>query len=136
MKSQQIIRKTGLMVLWSLFPFGKSNKASQYTDEIEMETGGQFKLYANYPNPFRTITILYFALMHDSHVRIDIADASGRKVMTLIHEQLEAGVQRIPLYRVTNGVTLSAGVYTYQLTVTNENGKFSQKKFITVLEAV
>ena len=132
MKSENTPVKTGLMILWSLLPFGK-RKASAYTDDTEPETGGQFKLYANYPNPFRTITIIYFALMHDSHVCIEIADASGRKILTLTNERMVAGVQRVPLYKVTNGISLAAGTYTYRLTAVNNSGKFSQDKFITVL---
>jgi hypothetical protein len=132
MKSQEITTRHGLMLLWSLLPFGKT-KVSPYTDDAETETGGQFKLYANYPNPFRTITIIYFSLMNISQVRIDIANEAGKTIMTLINDEFEPGVQRVPLYRVTNGITLSAGHYTYRLTVINSHGKFSQAKSITVL---
>lgn len=132
MKSQHILEKTGLIILWSLLPFGKT-KASAYTDDIEPETGGQFKLYANYPNPFHTITMIYFSLMSHSHVIIDIFDASGKKVLTLLNERLEAGVQRVPLYKVNHNATLQTGIYTYRLIVTNHLGKFNQSKFITVL---
>jgi hypothetical protein len=132
MKNKGILQKTGLMVIWSLLPFGKA-RPLRYTDSSESGTSGQFKLYDNYPNPFRTITIIYFSLMNESQVRIDISDASGKKIMTLINEQFEAGVQRVPLYKVNNEIALSPGTYTYRLIVSNESGKFSQDKLLTLL---
>ncbi len=131
MKNQEILEKTGLMVLWSLLPFGKA-RHSRYSD-TGPKTDGQFKLYDNYPNPFRTITIIYFSLMSDSQVLIDISDASGKKIMTLINEQFEAGVQRVPLYKVNNDIALAPGTYIYRVTISNEFGKFSQDKLLTLL---
>jgi len=132
MTSQNNFRKNGLMILWSLLPFAKA-KDNPFADISEPETGGQFKLYANYPNPFHTITIIYFALMHTSRVQIDILDAKGRQVMTLANETFEAGVQRVPLYRTTNGTILASGNYLYRLTVSNENGTYNQTRGLTLL---
>ena len=129
MKDKDISALNGLMILWSLFPFGK-HKPSLHTLPA---ADTQFTLYDNYPNPFSTITIIYFSLMHPSQVCIDITDQSGKKILTLMNEPFEAGVQRVPLYKISNGVTLQPGSYTYTVTVTNENGRFKQNKFFVLL---
>jgi|GEM_PF-4399410 len=127
MKSQNILAQNGLMILWSLLPFTKS-KATLF-----MNKENQFELYTNYPNPFHTITIIYFSLMHASRVQIELLNLMGQKLMTLTDEKMEPGVQRVPLYKVTNGITLTAGTYIYSLIVTNSNGTFRENKFLTVL---
>jgi hypothetical protein len=132
MKNQKNPPKNALMVLWTLLPFAKI-KYNPFHAISEPESGGQFKLYTNYPNPFSTITIIYFALMHPSHVEIHINDLSGKKILIVTDERYEAGIQRIPLYKVMNDTTLSSGRYQYQLKVSNINGVFIQHKFLTVL---
>ena len=43
------------------------------------------------PNPFRSTIELTFGLREDSHVDIAVYDAAGRKVVTLMQGQREAG---------------------------------------------
>ena len=132
MKNKKDKEKSGLIVLWALMPFVRA-KLDALADRSLPETGDELKLYSNYPNPFRTITIIYFALMHASKVQIDIMDNAGKKIVTLTDEMLEAGIQRVPLYRVMNDLTLSSGEYQYQITVTNGNGRFKQRRSLTLL---
>ena len=133
MRNQTIGQNSGLMLLWSFLPFGKSKGNQHHRGDLDSGTRGQFILYDNYPNPFRTITIIYFALMNASQVRIDIEDESGKKILTLINEKFEPGVQRVPLYRINNDVSLTPGSYRYRLTVSNDKGRFSQDKSLTLL---
>lgn len=131
MKSQKKSIKNAVMILWTLFPFAKA-KHNPFNN-TDTETGGQFKLYANYPNPFSTITIIYFALMHPSRTQINLFNAGGKKLLTLTDENMQAGIQRVPLYRVINNVTLTTGIYQYQLVVTNLNGTYKQTQTLNVI---
>jgi len=99
---------------------------------LEPETGGQFKLGANYPNPFSTKTTIPFQLNFPSHVKIYLYDLQGKKVLEVLNKNLEAGEQKIILDREGNVSKLPAGSYAYQLTVENQHGTFFQNKLLTV----
>ncbi|MEO5570656.1 MAG: T9SS type A sorting domain-containing protein [Bacteroidia bacterium] len=99
---------------------------------LEPETGGQFKLMQNYPNPFLSITTIPFVLHKGSRVTIEIYNMQGKKVLNLINENMSAGEQKVVLSKKTNGSTLAAGTYMYQLTVENEKGTFHQCKVLTL----
>ncbi len=95
---------------------------------LEPETGGQFKLYQNYPNPAEAYTVIPFNLKSASLVNIEIFDLSGRKVLELINEKMNSGDQKVRLDRESTNQKLSNGSYIYQITVQNETGTFRQCK--------
>lgn len=99
--------------------------------DIEPETGGQFKLLTNTPNPFLLQTSIPFVLNNDAIVKLELFDVHGAKVMTLLHDHLLAGEHRALLNRESNGMRLSTGSYVYQLTVENSLGRFCQCKVLT-----
>lgn len=71
----------------------------------------------NYPNPFNPMTTISFSLPQDSRARLQIFDARGRLVRTLMDERLTAGRHSV----VWNGKDdrespAAAGVYFYRLT--------------------
>jgi protocatechuate 3,4-dioxygenase beta subunit len=99
---------------------------------LEPETGGQFKLKQNYPNPFQDETVIPFSLTNPSQVKIEIFDLQGRKVMDLLNEKMSSGEQKAELNRKSNAIKLATGSYIYQLTVENENGIFRQCKSLMI----
>lgn len=96
---------------------------------IEPETGGQFKLGNNYPNPFKEKTLLTFELFNDAKVMIELFDVEGRKVRTVLNQKLPVGEHRCELERKG----LASGVYAYQLSTQNEMGIFRKSKVLTIL---
>lgn len=100
--------------------------------ELEPETGGQFKLRANYPNPFTATTTIPYTLHHAAEVQFDLYDLQGRHVLLLDVGRQAAGEQRLVLDRAGNVRALARGSYAYQLTTRNENGVFRQSKVLTV----
>lgn len=99
---------------------------------LEPETGGQFKLGQNYPNPFESITTIPFKLTNPSDVTIELFDVNGKRIVEVVSMRMEAGEQMVAVNKLINGVILSAGSYVYQLTVENQKGIFRQCKMLTV----
>jgi hypothetical protein len=73
------------------------------------------QLLQNYPNPFNPTTTIRYTLAQPSDVRVDIYNALGARVATLIQESQAAGEYAVP-FDATN---LSSGVYFYRLQTQN-----------------
>ncbi len=100
--------------------------------DSEPETGGQFTLMQNYPNPFVASTSFAFTLTQTSHVELSVYDLNGQMVATLWNDRLSGGVQSVAWNREVDGVPVPAGNYVFQLSVTNAAGTFRQSKVMTV----
>jgi hypothetical protein len=70
-----------------------------------------YRLDQNYPNPFNPLTTIRFALVKHTHVRLQIYDAAGRLVMTVVNREMDAGEHTVPL----NAVGLASGIYFYRI---------------------
>jgi hypothetical protein len=64
------------------------------------------------PNPFATATSIDFRLSRSGRARLDVFDASGRRVATLIDENLGAGSHRA---RFEPLAAQPSGIYVYRL---------------------
>jgi hypothetical protein len=73
------------------------------------------ELMQNYPNPFNPTTTIRYTLSQPSDVRVDVYNALGARVATLIQEAQAAGEYAVP-FDATN---LSSGVYFYRLQTQN-----------------
>jgi len=87
-----------------------------------------YKLYQNYPNPFNPSTVIGYTIPEESQVRIDIFNAIGQRVTTLVNGMKMSGNYEIRW----NAANLSSGVYFYSIKSTGNSGKdfFSVKKMI------
>lgn len=63
------------------------------------------------PNPFSESTAITFTLEKSQHVLLDVFDAQGNKVTTLVNSTMGEGTHSIP-FRPENA---SSGLYTYTL---------------------
>jgi len=75
-----------------------------------------FDLAPNFPNPFNPQTSIGFTLPRAEHVRLDIFDARGRLVRTLVDASLDGGRHTV----VWNGLdqdgrSVPSGTYVYRL---------------------
>jgi hypothetical protein len=85
----------------------------------------EYGLSQNYPNPFNPSTVISYGLPNNSHVRLEVYDALGKLVETLVDKDLESGQYQVRL----DGGGLAAGVYYYRMTA----GDFvSTKKLLLV----
>lgn len=96
---------------------------------LEPETGGQFKLGQNFPNPYVNETTIPFKLTAASNVTISLWDLTGKKVSEVTKKGMSAGENQITLNMQKLG--LAACNYVYQIEVENSNGKYRQCKLMT-----
>ena len=81
------------------------------TDAGFADTPSLFELQQNYPNPFNPATLIPFSVPERSHVRVDVYNALGENVATLVNEVKEAGRYEIRF----DATDLSSGIYLYRL---------------------
>jgi hypothetical protein len=70
-----------------------------------------YKLYQNYPNPFNPSTTIKFDIPKFSNVLVKIYDLTGREVLTLVNEKLNAGSYSLKW----DASVYSSGIYFYKI---------------------
>jgi hypothetical protein len=93
---------------------------------INSEIPTEYNLEQNYPNPFNPITTIQFSLPEQSFVRLEVFNALGEKVSTLVSEELNAGNYK----HEWNAENLSSGIYFYRM----NTDKFSEIKKMILLK--
>lgn len=96
---------------------------------LEPETGGQFKLGQNYPNPYYGSTAIPVNLTNPADIMIELFDTSGKRAATIQRPGLQAGDHAVHVD--VDALDIASGNYVYQLTVTNANGVYRQCKMMT-----
>ncbi len=99
--------------------------------KLEPETGGQFKLAQNFPNPYSEETTISFTLKTVSDVKLELFSLDGKKAASINNKNMNAGEQNITLNLAALG--LANANYVYQLEVSNSNGVFRQCKMMTAV---
>ena len=98
-------------------------------DVIDVPT--EFALEGNYPNPFNPTTTIRFALPEATGVTLEVYDATGRRVASLINSQMAAGrYEAIWNGRSDAGSSVASGVYLYRLRA----GSFVQTKTMLLMK--
>ena len=97
--------------------------------DVELSLPTEFKLYANYPNPFNPSTIITYDLAKASDVQLSIFDVRGREIKKLVVDTFQnPGKYHVAwIGKDDYGMNVSAGVYIYKLKVSN---KVFHKKMI------
>ncbi len=85
----------------------------------------RFNLGRNYPNPFNPTTTIVFSLAKQSHARLEVFDATGKRLSTLVDEQMSAGDHRV----TWQPFNLASGVYFARLTA---EGKTAVTRMVLV----
>ncbi len=105
-------------------PGGVNAAAPVIDGVIKAMLPGHFSISQNYPNPFRTTTIISFALPRKEEVTISVYNFAGRLVETLLSSGMDAGYHRISW----NAQGYSPGVYVYRI----KAGSFMQSRKVTI----
>jgi hypothetical protein len=104
--------------------FGGNIQFTDFTEEIVIPLN--FDLKQNSPNPFNPTTKIEFSIPRISNVKLDIFNARGQKVKTLINKQMEPGNHS----SVWNTENSASGIYFYRITA----GEFVQTKKMLLLK--
>lgn len=87
-----------------------------------------FLLHQNYPNPFNPTTMIAYELSNAGVARLELFDALGRKVATLVNRFHAAGVHSYALN--AQSLELTSGAYFYRLTADG----FSETKKLVLMK--
>ncbi|MCK4548165.1 MAG: T9SS type A sorting domain-containing protein, partial [Candidatus Eisenbacteria sp.] len=80
--------------------------------DFRSSTPSVTELAGAWPNPFNPTTSIQYNLRHAEHVTLQIYDAQGRLVRTLVNETMNAGrYSTVWNGRDNNGVEVSSGTY-------------------------
>ncbi|HJM47450.1 MAG TPA: Ig-like domain-containing protein [Candidatus Marinimicrobia bacterium] len=90
-----------------------------------------FSLHQNVPNPFNSITTLYYKLPENIFVTISVYNILGKQIKVLVNTTKEAGF-RLVQWDATDsmGRPVSAGVYLYRI----QAGEFVRTKKMVLLK--
>jgi len=73
-------------------------------------TPDKFSLYQNYPNPFNPTTCIPFEVAESGRITLDVLNAVGKHMTTLVDQQMGAGKHRVFLmHRHTRAVCIITG---------------------------
>jgi len=94
------------------------------TDDLASELPAKFQLDQNYPNPFNPTTSIRFNLPQSVQVNLTVFDVLGRRVATLVNDQMSAGTHQVTF----QAAGLPSGMYLYRLST--PNGSLTQKMLL------
>jgi protocatechuate 3,4-dioxygenase beta subunit len=97
----------------------------------ERENAKQFNMGQNFPNPFDKETTIPFKLINGGDVTIDLYDLNGRKVATLLNNNLQSGEHQCRVNFQKLG--LATANYVYQIEVKSSDGVFKDVKMMTAM---
>jgi len=112
---------------WVSFPSADFMVTAYVSDQpVGVEKDGSneipltFALQQNYPNPFNPSTVIAYQLPQNEFVNLEIYNALGEKVRTLVNETQDSGKYDVVWDGKNNfGNQLSSGIYLYRLTAGN-----------------
>lgn len=109
-------------VAWAAsYAKGMHSKGVSVENTTGMPTA--FGLRQNYPNPFNPATTITYLVPMRSQVRIDVLDAQGRLVATVLDDMRDAGVHTATF----SGEGLPSGIYFYRM---SSQGPTMTKKMV------
>jgi|SRR5687767_10353285 len=99
--------------------------------KAEPETGGQFRLFQNHPNPYVDHTSIPFEMLFPGDAYLELWALTGKMVGEISQHGLSVG--RYSFDVVPNLLGLPNANYVYQLRIENSSGIFRQAKMMTAI---
>ena len=94
-------------------------------------TPDDYALGAAYPNPFNPEITIEFSVPRDGPVKIEVFNAAGQRLSSLVDEVLRAGTYKTVWDGLdSNGMPVSSGVYLYRM----QAGDFVASRSMTLLK--
>ena len=108
--------------------------SSQYVYEPSNVVGKldhfYFFLFDNYPNPFNLSTMINFNLPENSDVTVNVYNAIGEHVTTLVSKTFDAGYHSVNF----NAAGLPSGIYIYRIEAKGTSQTFVSSKKMLLLK--
>jgi hypothetical protein len=99
------------------FIFTTSENATHVDEQRDASIPKQFDLFQNYPNPFNPETTIRYDLPKSTRVRVEIFNALGQQIRTLVDEEKPAGSHAVIWNGLlSGGQQAPSGVYIFRLT--------------------
>lgn len=95
----------------------------------DSQSSDGFYLGLNHPNPFKQITQIDYYLPEDGQVFLDVRDALGRPVATVVNEYQHKGNYMVEF----DGSHLSQGIYIYSVRIETESSTYTDSKRMHLL---
>ena len=105
----------------------------EYSDPVEVDiiVPDVYSLHQNYPNPFNPSTTITFTLAANANVTLRVFDVLGQEVMTLINQDLTAGIHTYDF----DAAGFNSGVYFYRIEANGIDGtNFTNVKKMILLK--
>ena len=105
----------------------------EYSDPVEVDiiVPDVYSLHQNYPNPFNPSTNITFTLAANAQVTLKVFDILGQEVMTLINQDITAGVHTYDF----DAAGINSGVYFYRIEANGIDGtNFTSVKKMILLK--
>ncbi len=116
---------TNNMTSWDIDDIRLADEPIETRSTADADIPSEFALGQNYPNPFNPATNIAFQVPENSRVTLEVYDVTGRRITTLVDDQLDAGYHEVTF----DGTRLASGVYLYRM----QAGDFVQtRKFMLV----
>lgn len=117
-ESEKLISSLFFSDLSNGWAIGESGSIWKYVGKPTSVQGINFDnqesfLDSNFPNPFNYGTQIRFSIKKDAHVVLNVFDAIGQKVATIIDKYQQCGSHAV----MFDSKHLPSGVYYYQLTI-------------------
>ena len=108
------------------------NQDPTAVDDEHPSVPHEFALPQNHPNPFNPTTTISFVMPQRAHVRLEIYNAMGQRIRTLLAGEVESGKRQV----VWDGKddrewNVASGVYFYRLHVAG--GRWSAARKMTLM---
>jgi len=100
-----------------------------FTTDVEPVAGNtpsEYALNQNYPNPFNPSTKINFSIPSEGFVTLDVYNAIGQKVASLVNETKADGNYSVDF----NASTLTSGIYFYKISA----GNFTETKKMILMK--
>ncbi|MCH8962325.1 MAG: T9SS type A sorting domain-containing protein, partial [Bacteroidetes bacterium] len=98
--------------------------------EVTEEVPSRYKLFQNFPNPFRSATTIRYGVPEASRVRMVVYDVLGRRVATLVEGEATAGYHAVVWDgRSDAEVPVGSGLYLVRM----QSGRFAQTRTMLVV---
>jgi hypothetical protein len=105
----------------------------EYSPVVEIDIfPDQFLLSQNYPNPFNPSTRIKYQLPSNSYVKIKVYDMLGNELLTLINQEVEAGIYEIEFEM--NGFASGTYFYSLQAHIRGGSESFTSTKKMIILQ--